>query len=201
MTVSVSRVAIAGWAAALAIGLFSTAGAQTAQTPEGAQKFLGVVAAQGTTKLYFDSSSNWSTVYATRKFEKCVQEATYDFFGFQNGTRSRCFDDSDSKTINAPARDLKAASATGACSTRFEFSDYFQGQRDGDWEFGPTGRTTYVVNWAKIASVKADGSWVRLSPPLQGFHLLMASPDMATRMAFAMEFLRQSCDAAAATGF
>jgi hypothetical protein len=73
----------------------------------------------------------------------------------------------------------------------------------------------YVVDWSKVASVKQSdrhklaGNYgafpskqaVQLTTSDAGFSFILPSEELATRVAYAMEFLRLNCDKTAETGF
>lgn len=192
------RSGLFGLALILAAGLGASAQAQT-QTAAGAQKFLSVIAGQQTSRLDVSVNGYWNQTWGKRTKNKCTSEYYYDFWGTRQGPRSRCWDEDDSRNITGPSPLLTGAVAINDCLTEIEYSDnstYFD-----SYAITALGVQKARIDWSKVAKVQQEGSMVTVSPnsPLVRFRL--SSEDLAKRAAFAMEFLRQTCDAAAATGF
>lgn len=182
----------------LAIGLGGAAHAQT-QTAANAQKFLSVIAGQQTSRVDVASGGSWNQTWGKRTKNKCTSEYYYDFWGTRQGPRTRCWDEDDSRNISGPSPLLTGATPITDCLTEITYRDdstYFDG-----YTITALGEQKTRIDWSKVAKVQQDGATVLLSPNLPMVRFRLSSDDLAKRAAFAMEFLRQTCDAAAATGF
>lgn len=164
---------------AILAAALAPAHAQTAaQTPENAQKFIGIVASQGATRL--------TMTIATRR----VQDPGYTC----GGGDTVCYRDlSRTGSVNA-------AQASGNCST--SFGVYFVSFRDGRATVYPENPSqTAVLNWSRVAGVNVSGSYIGLSgaAPIEGLYL--PTSELATRVGAAFEVLRKACDPTGDTGF
>ena len=59
-------------------------------------------------------------------------------------------------------------------------------------------RTELVVDWSKVPAIRIYGNEVTLVGLAK---LKLPTPELATRLQYAMEFLRNACDKTADTGF
>ncbi|MFC3711147.1 hypothetical protein ACFOMD_01100 [Sphingoaurantiacus capsulatus] len=181
--------------------LSQPAGAQVEQTVEGAHRFLMLTVEQGTSSVAIDIGLGMSVTYGVRTVEQCRQEEyTYDIWG-SKGVRNRCWNEERYANVTARAHPLVSTAANGACATILKFTDYANPDYADGWKIGPRGIDSVTLDWRKVAKVTANGSYVDVSPSQPGVQFRLASPDLAKRVAYAMEFLRQECDPAAATGF
>ena len=188
------------------------------QTPEGAQTMLTLLASQGTVNVDVDTGMGFNVTSATNVI---VEYLTVDTSSFWGGTSSRGYSRPKriSESYVLPARKLLSSTSTSACKTELVFSDD-QSKRvsttrkhnyispDGSTYVGEAGLTVYAqgytaatLDWTKMARVEAIGSTVVMSPLSPNMRLQLPSPALAARVAFAMEFLRMSCDPLGKTGF
>ncbi|KQY28823.1 hypothetical protein ASD38_14350 [Caulobacter sp. Root487D2Y] len=160
------------------VALICVAGPAAAQeqTPENAQKFVAQIAGLG------------QLVYAWRSTGSG---------GFEQGVyldetgNQRYFD----KAV-APLWDV---SATGSCLTKFHYQRTTYGRTVG------TADADGTIIWRNVAAVKAENAYVYVDESAGGYQLFhrftLPNAALATRIAYAMEFLRVSCDATQGTGF
>lgn len=165
----------------LVLGLLmgSPAGAQqAAQTPESAVEFLRTVAAAGNMKFRMTD-------------RRCARQ-----YNYWNTSRSRevchTFD---------PYRAEIVPSANPCVYTIKWVAPPPYTSETVDWlhvSITPRSSGEATVNWATLAAVTQDGMVVRVPGRSDA---VFASEALATRGAYAMEFLRNHCDPTAATGF
>lgn len=197
----------------------AAANAQAAQTPAGAQDFLGKVLAQGTSSLNVDSGRGWNRVEAAEA-ERCMWHE--EFGGFLAGMQRlwKCTgrttpgwlsDDDATMWVAIGAWTPRGAGADGECRTRVQVDQkgsvirQFKGRYDREpaeftaWSGPRSG--PFVIDWTKAAGATTNGREVHLKGVTPGMYFVLPSEDMAVRVAYAMEFLRMHCDATASTGF
>lgn len=180
------------WGAALvcagAAGLQGPALAQT-QTLEGAQEFMRLSFAQGGVKFAVDLGSGFSSVPMQFQWVGAgVQRGTWSVPPYSNAT----YNPQPNKCL-ARIEGVKP-------SLQLTLSQWTpsQGRRTiwlTDLPYGP-----YYLDYAKVTKVTQSGSTVTANGGLN-IQLIYTSDQIATRVAYAMEFARQKCDPAAATGF
>lgn len=204
---------------ALVFAVCGGANAQAAQTPAGAQDFLGKVLAQGTSSLNVDTGKGWNRVGAAEA-ERCMWNE--EFGGFFTGMQRvwRCtkgsgsflmIDDPSQMWINVGAWTPRGAVAEGECRTRVQVdhkgSQYreFKARADGRtadftaWSGPQSG--PFLIDWSRVAGTTSNGREVLLKGVTPAMSFVLPSEELAVRFAYAMEFLRLSCDATAGTGF
>ncbi|WP_213605186.1 hypothetical protein [Pseudoxanthomonas japonensis] len=197
----------------------ASARAQAAQTPAGAQEFLGKVLGQGTSWLSVDRGKGWNRVDAAEA-ERCMW--TEEFGGFFAGMQrvwkctgrtspSYLSDDDSRMWVDVGVFIPRGAVPEGECKTRIQVdgkgSVYreFKGRYDGKaaeftaWS-GPQ-QGPFLIDWSKVAGTTNNGREVHLKGIAPGMFFLLPSEELAVRFAYAMEFLRLNCDATAGTGF
>lgn len=176
------------------LGLAVPAHAQE-QTVEGAQKFLQVLASQGHLTLSRRSEGH-----------------SWDIFTWVDDTKT------DGRIYSKSMSELKVASVTSAARCRTAFNvNYF------DYEVTYSGSTmmpprmtsdgpqNITINWEKVAAAVREGNSIvlqgndyRTDMSFDGYtqyRINLPTEDLAKRVEYALEFIRMSCDPAAATGF
>lgn len=209
-----------GCAMLLATSLLSpSARAQAAQTPTGAQDFLGKVLGQGTSWLSVDRGRGWNRVDAAEA-ERCmwIEEFGGFFAGMQRlwkctGRTSPSYlsDDDSRMWVDVGVFTLRGATAQGECRTLIQVDGKgslyreFKGRYDGKaaeftaWSSPQQG--PFLIDWSKVAGTTSNGREVHLGGVTPAMFFLLPSEELAVRFAYAMEFLRLNCDATAGTGF
>ena len=152
--------------------------AQPAQTPEGAQQFLGQLAAQGGVTVSTDVGRGWNV------FVDTMYDVTY------------AYDPSLVRSIQSDSACVSAISFARQPDRRGPAAS------DGmDPVYGYRGEIIYLY-WTKVTLVEQTGTAVVvLDPPSYPLRFNFGSEALATRAAYAMEFLRMECDPTAGTGF
>lgn len=191
-------------------------GAQTTQTIAGAQEFLGTVFENGMSLVDVDTGLGPNRV-RSEKVEKC--EWREEFTGFLGGMKrtwwcggSSTLDIHQSENwVDVGSFAVSGASANGSCATRIAVSQksprerWFKKRVDGEiTEFTLTSGTLtgpFEIDWAKLPGTSHSGKTISLVGSSPKLDFTVPSPEMAARVAYAMEFLRINCDRAAATGF
>ncbi len=175
--------------AALILACGSTQAAE--QTPENAYRFLNVLATEHGLELFQDTG-----------------DGTYNQ-GWWNGK------DRDGYTVNGrfTAGAFKLVSVEGpACRATFKWEkdrtplidngmgvDMRNAQTITGISFPAFATSSeLVVDWSKVPAIRNYSNEVTLVGLAK---LRLPTPELATRLQYAMEFLRNACDKTAATGF
>lgn len=199
--------------AALLAAMVSLAVAQEApkQTADGAFKFLDmIVKQQGVdVDLYgLDGDKrygNYATVYATWTIKSG--------FTYKDGSKLRV----GPHTFLLPAFRADAHTRTEKCESSFAWGSAAVAEADAkvqrwtkehDWgrfedlkSFTPPTLPSLVrVNWSKVPGVQRDKGSKKVRVVGYG-EFTLATEEIATRVHYAMEFLKNACDPTASTGF
>lgn len=183
---------------AIALGLMSGLAQAQDQTVEGAQKFIEGLAEEGGLTVTLPDNETEITI-----------QYTY------NGPYENI-------SLKFDRDKISATKALSPCSTRFyvdlkvegKFSHGYQGPNN-NWEqrtisyFHPQSKNgtrksvNFDIDWAKVPAVEKKGDTSISLSDSAGNQVLIAvaSKDYATRLRYAMEFLRVKCDKKSATGF
>lgn len=193
----------------LAASLLATASFPThaqEQTVEGAQLFLQKVSEQGSTIFTIGTgNSEWNEINVQSSY--CRYHRQYTSTGL-DASEHRCSDFRES-TYVIDAYKLTLMAALTRCTTQVNAptrstSTIYPDASGKDYRtirFNHIPQAPFQIEWGKAAEIEQDGSYVTIrgiNPALR-FHF--ASEALATRIAFAMEFLRTSCDSTSGTGF
>ena len=65
----------------------------------------------------------------------------------------------------------------------------------------PIAALNRTFRWSQVAEVTRQNDQITVKEGSRTYRFILPGADIATRVAFAMEFLRTRCDPAAATGF
>jgi hypothetical protein len=158
------------------------------QTPENAQLFLRTVVGQGGTKVGIDAQyrRTW---------------ASYNAYN-QPSCQANCLVE---RSREAPVRSI---ATPNVCTTDLTFelpsfteSDYVNAAVTWRWDVFPETRNSFRIDWRKVAKASVNGNSVSLSGIGRLRSFILASPELAKRVGYAMEFLRLHCDPTAAMGF
>lgn len=182
-----ARFAGAFFASFLALSV-STASAQNNQTPEGAQQFIAIIAANGSTSTRIPLYAGGMNAVRDSE-QQYSRSCSTDFWGgrtCKSVTAGRRY---FTRTLDPIA--VVGSGSTDVCVTTFTIVPPYSEE--------PKIPPTFTVDWKRVTKVQPNAEWVNLSGQQVEFRL--SSSDLATRVAYAMEFLRQHCDPAAATGF
>lgn len=188
--------------AAAAMGLAPGAVAQSGQTAAGAQEFLRIMAAQGSMAANIDRGGGWNRVFKTGTRRKCQSYDEVTLFGTKR--KRDCFDEPFSEMINHGTFPI-AVQPASQCGTRISLGDpgYSRGADLGSEKYtvSEPDLTPIVLDWSKVTRVMQSGTLVEIVGAYPRVAFIMASEDLAARAAYASEFLRSNCDAAAHTAF
>jgi len=175
--------------AVAALASISTASiAQVEQTPAGAREFLSQVLSAGNVSVAGESQGRWNYQVTEielpegRVFPGGNRYKTIKENGPPNPVRSVIFN-SDCKALLSVGRVSPSRSHNYGYTTLDQVGD------QSSWDI------------TKLAEATAYGSQIRLSGMGRPYQLTLPSEALATRAAFAFNFLRQACDPTAATGF
>lgn len=181
--------------------------AQANQTPEGAQSFIFQIFSQGSTKIKADMGRGFNT-YLVKK-ERCEFTPKWVCSGL--GT--------ERKTYQAYV--AMSTSSKNVCTTVIQVKNDLLhtvllgttrevpngGRFGGMVELSTTPEANsfpqmpFYIDWKKVAEIKQNDTSVIMRGAKPDLHFSFASESIATRMAYAMEFLRLHCDPTASTGF
>lgn len=184
--------------------LAATPVAAQEQTAESAQKFLTIIAGQQPMSLAIDAGRGYNVVEG--QAQQCRNVSVQGFFG--NSSERQC---NNAYPINVQYPDLAVMKieTVDRCTTVIttsppqnmnygQFGSASQSREAyPDYRMGPPLR----LEFAKLSRVEQQGAVIYLKTSTGNWRLATSSSDMATRVAYALEFLRQQCDAAAGTGF
>ena len=194
------RVLLAMAVAALAAPTLVLAEGQTVQ---GAQEFLRITYASGGVSGSFNAGSgynvvqqNWYTCRRTMVFAGSdLMPAQYDDVcgNTQYGTWS------------APDYQGIAYTPSGTCSgTVTANAPYYQTEvTEGKTYYsrGSLNPLNRKIDWSKVSEVKKYTGAVEIREGSVAYFFKIGSEDLLARTTFAMEFIKNHCDAAASTGF
>jgi hypothetical protein len=202
-------------AACLALASAPSAAQDTQQTPENAHRFLKMLSDGKRIKyIPFDNVVN-TTVYICRgRFdhrwdldEKCV-DSRYDKRSFEVSSRNEKKNLYPYEFAIQETLDCKTSVIRNNAENNRQYWTEYGYIKPSEVKNPSPPHIRYLndngINWSRVSSVKADGTGVVLSgPAISGNYLklIFESADLATRAAYAMEVIRLSCDATAATGF
>lgn len=174
-------------ALALAVSLSGGTAHSQEQTAENAQKFVAQIAGLGQMAYAYrhDRDTFEQTFY---------QDASVDYRG----------DEPPKRYFNKIIAPIWDVTSSNRCLTTFKYKS-----TNADWV-----ETRYLIRtrdaersmaWRSVAAVQQVGQQVHVRTATaygnQYDRFDLPSQDMAKRMAYAMEFLRVSCDATQGTGF
>jgi len=160
----------------LLICLFLSSGsalAQTKQTPENAQRFLGgAVVSHNPERSFF----------------------------YENGGWNRPWSEHSRKWVADPAQPIKkwSAKSDDVCISEYEVR---QRTIDNDKVELGSGWETDRIRWKHVGKVEQKDTSVEIRVRNNKFRITWPSEALAARAAYAMEFLRMYCDTTADTGF
>lgn len=164
--------------------------AQVRQTAEGAQQFIRLTAANGSTTLGIPLANGSYNIVEAEE-ERKQQRCRTDFWGGTSckqevvGHRMAKYH----RTIH-----VSKAETVDRCTSRLSY--YITPRYSNDKTYVPG---IFTINWKNVTEAKQNGTEVFLAGQQIKFYL--SSSDLATRFAYAAKFLRDSCDPAAMTGF
>lgn len=172
------------------------------QTPENAQAFLEKVVEQGGVTLSMDTGKGMNKFPARQRncdpsFRK-YNSPYIDSSGCQSWSEWENIAHEPFNITNAQ----QEANQTGSyCGTRFDatIKSGIHPNAHFQIEFAPP-KPPLLVSWNSVSKVEQTGEAVMLKGN-PSFMVRFSSDQLATRAAYAMEFLRQSCDSTASTGF
>lgn len=193
---------------------------QDGQTIAGAQQFLNKIFAQGTTVINLDYGLGTNNVVGTEA-HTCVPHwmggnryewKCQDGIDYMVNTFSVAGLNANQKAfVSIGPYKLTGSESKGDCSTSIKVEPKGSKKREfkfmtengevfGSVTFAGEGRPIFI-DWEKTSGVTADGTEVHFSGVSPKMYLTLPSEEYASRVAYAMEFLRISCDPAAGTGF
>lgn len=176
---------------------------ETQQTPEGAQRFLGVLAKQHPVWLYPGLNNNAGSIDASFRLTDVVSDG-------------KCA----TRLVGMPhifnGTDDTGAFSSGPSATYEKGGHENLARLEAALAKWSVKGLPYSIDWARVSSVKQANRHkaehlqsyvyptkllVQLSTADATFAFILPSEEIATRVAYAMEFLRLSCDMTADTGF
>lgn len=164
----------------------AAASAQPAQTADGAQRFMALTSANGSTSIEIPlHDGGYNNVQFSR--QDYARECKTDFW---TGGRS-CKTVPSGRTYyyrQVSPFPMSGASAIDKCRTVFNLSSGYSDVPN-----------RFEVNWAKVTKAEASDNQVTLSGEKVRF--TFSSNELATRFAYAATFLQGTCDPTASTGF
>lgn len=173
------------------------------QTVEGAQTFLRITYSSGGVNGSFDGGSGYNTVqqswYSCRRqmvfAGSELMPAQYDDVcgNTQYGTWTA---PDYPAVVYTPAENCSGTFVANAPSYQTEFT-----QGNTRYSRGYLNALNRKIDWSKVSEVSKSGSVITIREGGVGYRFLISSEDLLARTAFAMEFIKNHCDAAANTGF
>ena len=193
--------------------LSSPASAQVEQTVEGAQQFLAAVAAQGSLTVSvrdkIGQRERWPGT--NRGWVSLDYDQAFDAYWCKYGQSPRGSITTCNQTYSLGPQTVREINPGEFCVFRLRYSkkDYIEPAtnppKSKDGRFVVT-ETEKSVPWHLVSNVRAQSSAVHFdiydgSQARWTYRFNLSAPDMANRVAYAMEFLRVYCDPTAGTGF
>ncbi len=166
-------------------GANNTAVKQTGarQTPENAQQFIIKLAQKGALTHQVQSRWGWNVGGVVTRVES-LRDKTF--------------------THQFPPDHIKSVSALGKCQTSLDY-DSPKSVHTNPPGYGsiahPLWYDTKIIHWKYVTEVKQVYTSVEWTQQNIVRSFDVSSTDLAARLAYAMEFLRLSCDDTADTGF
>ena len=145
------------------------------QTRAGAQEFLRQVAAQGAMRLSTDTGDGW---------QRSVRP--YDSHTFPPNTVTGV---SGGDTCASTLAYQPHATVVYGSEARGNYSPHYDPIQNN------------LIDWSRVVEVLQSGTDIYLTGTAYPLKVGLGSEALATRVAYAMEFLRLECDPTASTGF
>jgi len=196
---------VIGAAALLALGLAPNmpgASAQT-QTVQGAHEFLRITFANGGVSGALDAGLGYNTVL--EQWNRCPQRMMTPGTSLMRPTYGEVCEGMRSGRFSAP--DFAAIKYNVSAGSRGKLS-----ANSPSYPVSFKNEVTYFyrdylnplnreIDWSKVSQVSRNGLSIFVREGAIGCRFTLSSEDLLNRTAFAMEFLKSRCDAAASTGF
>lgn len=174
------------------------------QTVKNAHLFLGKVAEQDAMTFQVDEGRGWGSVSADKSY---CQYYGYDTVSGIKAGEHGC---SDFKASSHKVEDYKLTSMNmlSRCMTQIK-ALMARGKevmvKDGSRDYWlvriPPRQSSFQIDWSKTTEVRQEGANVIVRGVKPNIRFVMASEQLAIRLAYAMEFLRLECDATSGTEF
>jgi hypothetical protein len=190
-------------AATVATLAMSTHALAEGQTVQGAQEFLRITFSSGGVNGAFDGGSGYNAVQES--WYTCRNEMIFAGSDLMPPQYQEVCGNTQYRTWNAPDYQGVRYTAAGNCAGTFVANapsyqtEYTQGRTH--YMRGYLNALNRKIDWSKVSEVSKSGNVITVREGGVGYRFAIASPDLLSRTAFAMEFIKNHCDAAAATGF
>ena len=167
---------------AAALAFPATLSGQVSQTPDGARQFLLQVLSANNVGMAEKSEGYWNLV--SRIVTTSTSDREYKSDGPDNLIETAAKkDDCTFYLTTSVAPNSSENTARADVSIHRHSVGYME------------------IDFRKLAKAELNGALIYLHGLPEAYRVRLPSDEMATRVAFAMEFLRQSCDPTAGTGF
>lgn len=182
----------------------SVVAAQVQQTPQGAHEFLRIIFSGGGVSGYLDYGQGENV--GRMSWYTCRRQMTFAGSELMPAQYEDVCGNTQFGQWTGPAyKAIKYQPTDNICLGRLSAA---QPQAELSFSQGNTHYTREPLRplqryfiWAKVAEVARYNEQVTVKEGDTKLRFILPSVDVATRVAFAMEFLRVHCDSAAATGF
>ena len=173
------------------------------QTVQGAQEFLRITFGSGGVNGAFDWGSGYQSVQ--QSWYTCRRQMVFAGSEYMPPQYDDVCGNTQYGTWSAPDYQAVAYTASGTCAgTITANAPYFQTQvTEGKTHYSrsalpPLNRK---IDWSKVSEVKKYTGSIGVREGGVSYMFKIGSEDLVARTAFAMEFIKNHCDAAAGTGF
>ena len=173
------------------------------QTVQGAQEFLRITYSSGGVNGAFDGGSGYNAVQES--WYTCRNEMVFAGSDLMPAQYQETCGNTQYRTWNAPDYQAVAYAPGGSCSGTFTANapsyqtEYVNGRTH--YSRGYLNGLNRKIDWSKVSEVSNNGGVITIREGGVGYRFVIGSQDLLARTAFAMEFIKSHCDAAASTGF
>lgn len=177
--------------------------AQVTQTAAGAHEFLRISTSSGGVSGYLDRGSGENR--GRMSWYSCRRQMVFAGSEYMAPQYDDVCGNTQYGDWTAPAYKAIKYSPHNSCTgilkadAPYYESSFTQGNTHYSRE--PFPALNRWISWAKVTEVRRQNSEIIVREGSSTYRLILPGADIATRVAFAMEFLRTSCDPAAGTGF
>jgi hypothetical protein len=173
------------------------------QTVQGAQEFLRITFASGNVSGSFDWGSGYQVVQ--QSWYTCRRQMVFAGSEYMPPQYDDVCGNTQYGKWTAPDYRAVAYTASGSCAgTITANAPYFQTEVvEGKTHYSrsPLPPLNRKIDWSKVSQVKKFDNGIDVREGGVGYWFKINSEDLLARTLFAMEFIKNHCDAAASTGF
>lgn len=173
------------------------------QTVQGAQEFLRITFSSGGVSGAFNGGSGYNVVQ--QSWYTCRRQMVFAGSDLMPPQYDDVCGNTQYGTWGAPDYSAIAYAASGNCAgTVAANAPYYQTevvQGKTHYSRGSLNGLSRKIDWSKVSEVAKSGNSITVREGGVSYRFTINAEDLLARTAFAMEFIKTHCDAAASTGF